>query len=254
MLAQIGRGIHFDMAATSPRVVRKQSKKRHGEGTSQATRERPGRKNNPERTKQDILRVATKEFSRNGFSGGRIDTIAAKTRTTKRMIYYYFGSKEGLYIAVLEKVYSDIRTIESGLHLDELGPEEAVERLIQTTFDYDEAHPDFIRLVSIENIHRAEHLKKSGVIRGLNNAVVETISVILEQGKTQGIFRAGIDPVDLHMLISAFCLFRVSNRHTFGTIFRRNFASPQVREQHRRIITDVVLGFLRRELDPADIA
>jgi AcrR family transcriptional regulator len=233
------------MAAAGPHVARKQIRKREPKRASELKLERPGRKNNPQRTKQDILTVATKEFARNGFSGGRIDTIAAKTRTTKRMIYYYFGSKEGLYIAVLEKVYSGIRAMESELHLEELGPEEAIRRLIQTTFDYDEEHPDFIRLVSIENIHRAEHLKKSGVIRELNKAVTGTLSAILQRGRAEGVFRAEIDPVDLHMLISAFCLFRVSNRHTFGTIFRRNFSAPQVREQHRRIITDAVLRFLR---------
>jgi AcrR family transcriptional regulator len=243
--AVIGRGIHSGMAATGPHVARKQIRKRGHKRISESKPESPGRRNNPERTKQDILTVATKEFARNGLSGGRVDTIAAKTRTTKRMIYYYFGSKEGLYIAVLEKVYSGIRAIESQLELEELGPEEAIRRLIQTTFDYDEEHPDFIRLVSIENIHRAEHLKKSGVIRELNQAVIGMLSAILHRGRAQGVFRAEIDPIDLHMLISAFCLFRVSNRYTFGTIFRRNFSAPHVRQQHKRIITDAVLRFLR---------
>ena len=233
------------MASNRPPVAKKLTKRRAQKRVSESPPERPARKNNPEGTKQNILAVATKEFARNGFSGGRIDTIAAKTRTTKRMIYYYFGSKEGLYIAVLEKVYSDIRNIESELHLEELAPEEAIHRLIQMTFDYDEAHPDFIRLVSIENIHRAEHLKKSSIIRGLNNAVVGTISAILERGRAQGIFQAEIEPIDLHMLISAFCLFRVSNRYTFGTIFRRDFSSPKVRQQHRQIITEAVLRFLK---------
>jgi AcrR family transcriptional regulator len=237
--------IHSGMAVNRPLVAKKQIKRRAHKSAPELATRRPARKNNPERTKQNILAVATKEFARNGFSGGRIDTIAAKTRTTKRMIYYYFGSKEGLYIAVLEKVYSDIRSIESELHLEELAPEEAIHRLIQMTFDYDEAHPDFIRLVSIENIHRAEHLKKSNIIRGLNNAVVGTISAILERGRAQGVFQAEIDAIDLHMLISAFCLFRVSNRYTFGTIFRRDFSAPKVRQQHRQIVTEAVLKFLK---------
>jgi AcrR family transcriptional regulator len=229
---------------TSLPLVRKKSKKRKAPAPKTAS-ERPGRKNNPEATKQNILAVATKEFARHGFSGGRVDAIAAKIRTTKRMIYYYFGSKEGLYIAVLEKVYADIREIESDLHLEDLEPVEAIQRLIEFTFDYDETHPDFIRLVSIENIHRADHLKKSATIGGLNQAIIETIAAVLERGKREGVFRSEIDPVDLHMLISAFCLFRVSNRHTFGAIFRQNFSAGDLRRRHKQIINEAVLSLLK---------
>lgn len=203
------------------------------------------RKNNPEKTREDILAVATQEFATKGYSGGRVDAIAEKTRTTKRMIYYYFGRKEGLYLAVLEKVYAEIRAIESQLCLENLAPEAAIQRLVEFTFDYDEAHPDFIRLVSIENIHRAEHLKKSAAIGPLNGTIIATLGTVLENGREEGVFKAEIDPIDLHMLISAFCLFRVSNRHTFGTIFRRSFASPRVRQRHKKIITEAVLRFLR---------
>jgi AcrR family transcriptional regulator len=214
----------------------------------QKPRTRPGsrsRKNDPERTRSDILAVATEEFATHGLSGARVDEIALRTKTSKRMIYYYFGSKEGLYLAVLEKAYSDIRAIESGLHLEDMAPEAAVRRLVEFTFDYQDKNPDFIRLVSIENIHQAEHVARSASIRSLNLSIVETIRAILQRGREQGVFRAEVDPVDLHLLISAFCFFRVSNRHTFGAIFGRDLTAPELRERHKRMIADAVVRYLK---------
>lgn len=222
-----------------------------GRTRSGAAERKTARKNDPERTKENILEVATEEFASHGLSGARVDAIAERTRTSKRMIYYYFGGKEGLYQAVLEKAYADIRTAEAALHLEDLAPEEAMRRLAEFTFDYDEAHPDFIRLVSIENIHRAEHLVHTASIRSTNLGIVQTIAAILERGQAAGVFRAGIDPVDLHMLISAFCFFRVSNRHTFGTIFRRDLSEPGLRETHRRMIGDAVIRLLQGEAEAA---
>ncbi|EWY36455.1 TetR family transcriptional regulator [Skermanella stibiiresistens SB22] len=207
---------------------------------------RPSRRNDPERTRRDILAVATKEFADHGLTGARVDAIAARTRTTKRAIYYYFGSKEGLYVAVLEKAYGDIRAIEASLHLEDLDPERAIRKLVEFTVDYNENNPDFVRLVSIENIHRAEHMAASKSIQNLNVAIIQIIEGIVRRGQVQGIFRDGIDPVDLHMLISAFCFFRVSNRHTFGAIFGQDFSDPAYLEKHKRIIGDSVLAWLKR--------
>lgn len=203
------------------------------------------RKNDPGSTKQDILDVATEEFATHGLSGARVDAIAERTRTTKRMIYYYFGSKEGLYIAVLEKVYGDIRAVESDLRLEDLDPEQAIRRLVEFTFDYEEAHPDFIRLVSIENIHHARYIAQSTAIRNLNVPVIDTIADILDRGRRQGVFRVDVDPVDLHMLISSFCFFRVSNQHSFGTIFRLDLGAPEIRRKHRAMIGDAVVRYLK---------
>ena len=205
----------------------------------------PTRKNDPERTKQDILAVATKEFADHGLAGARVDAIAARTRTTKRAIYYYFGSKEGLYAAVLEKAYGDIRAIESELHLEDLEPEQAVRRLIDFTVDYHDANSDFVRLVSIENIHRGEHIAASERIRNLNVPIIQRISSIVERGRRQGIFKTDVDPVDLHMMISAFCFFRVSNRYTFGTIFRQDFSEAGTKEKHKRMIADAIVSWIR---------
>ncbi len=205
---------------------------------------RPSRTKDPERTKADILAVATEEFAAFGLSGARVDAIAERTRTSKRMIYYYFGSKEGLYLAVLEKAYADIRQVEADLDLGNLRPAEAIRRLVEFTFEYDAAHPDFIRLVTIENIHRAEHLSGSETIRGLNLGVIQTITDIIARGQAEGAFRADVDPLDVHLMISALCFFRVSNRHTFGAIFSVDLDAPGLRARHKRMVGDAVIGML----------
>lgn len=197
-----------------------------------------------DRTRHDILTVASAEFAEHGLSGARVDAIAARTQTTKRMIYYYFGGKEGLYLAVLEAAYAGIRAIEKELPLDTLPADEAIRRMIEFTFDYQEAHPEFIRLVSIENIHHGKYLAQSATIRTLNASVVETLANVLERGRKAGVFRADIAAVDLHMLISAFCFFRVSNRYTFGTLFQQDLSDPRCQGLHKQLIVDAVLGLL----------
>jgi len=205
----------------------------------------PTRRNDPERTKRDILAVATKEFADHGLSGARVDAIAARTRTTKRAIYYYFGSKEALYIAVLEKAYGDIRSVEASLRLEDLEPEAAIRKLVDYTITYHEEKTDFPRLVSIENIHRAEYLTVSKSIQSLNVAIIRITEDIVRRGQEQGIFRVDADSVDLHMLISAFCFFRVSNRYTFGAIFNQDFSRPECLEKHKRMIGNAVLNWLK---------
>jgi AcrR family transcriptional regulator len=195
---------------------------------------------NAERTKADIVAVAMEEFAENGLAGARVDAIAERTRTSKRMIYYYFGSKEGLYRAVLEQAYNGIRSRESQTNLSDLAPREALRRLIEITFDYDEDHPGFVRLIAVENIHYAEHLKKLASIRGINVSAIETVEDILARGRASGIFRADISAFDLHLLISSFCFFRVSNRHTVGAIFKRDLSEPRTLSRHKRLIVEAV--------------
>jgi len=203
------------------------------------------RKYDPEKSKRNILSVATKEFAQHGLNGARIDAIAARTSTTKRMIYYYFGGKEQLYVAVLEQEYAKIRECESQLNLDRLAPEQAIRRLAEFTFDYDHANPDFVRLVAIENIHHARHISKSKKIRGVNSTIVDTIGAILKRGRREGTFRRSVRPVDVHMLMSALCFFHVSNLHTFGSIFGRDFLAPGVRRTHKRIVADFIVHLLK---------
>jgi AcrR family transcriptional regulator len=194
----------------------------------------------PDRSMRDILAVATEEFAVNGLSGARVDQIAERTRTSKRMIYYYFNGKEGLYQAVLEKAYMDIRSLEERSKLLDLEPQAAMRKLIELTFDYDETHPQFISLVSVENIHQAKHMTNLQSIKDVNASIIRTLTTILDRGRKEGVFRGDLDPVDVHLLISAFCFFRVSNRHTFGAIFDRDLSDAKLRKRHKKMITEAI--------------
>jgi AcrR family transcriptional regulator len=205
---------------------------------------RPARTRAPEQTRRNILEAAIAEFSQKGFAGGRVDDIAARTRTTKRMIYYYFGGKEQLYAAVLERLYGGMRDAEQALRLDALPPEEALRRMVEITFDHHAAHPEFVRLVSVENIHDARIVAASPTIRARNAAVIGTLRDLIARGEAEGAFRPGLDALDLHMLISSFCFYRVSNRHTLTAIFGRDLQAPESVAAHRRMISEAVLRYV----------
>ncbi|WP_118180305.1 TetR/AcrR family transcriptional regulator [Paraburkholderia phosphatilytica] len=204
------------------------------------------RKYDPEETKRNILEVATQEFSSMGLTGARVDAIAERTNTTKRMLYYYFGSKEGLYEAVLEKVYGDIRTLEQDLRIDELPPADGMRALVEFTFDYHDRHRDFVRLVTIENIHGAKYIEQLKSFKTRNASVVRTIEDLLARGVAAGEFRDDIDAIDLHLLISSLCFHRVANRHTFGSAFGRDPSHPRLRARHRAMVVDAVMRFVLR--------
>ncbi len=197
-----------------------------------------------ERTRAEIIEVATREFADKGYTGARVDEIAARMSTTKRMIYYYFGNKEQLYVEVLEQAYAGIRALEQRLDVEHLDPVDAIRQLAELTFDHHESHPDFIRLVSIENIHRAEHIARSTVLAGLANPALDVLARILDRGSAAGVFRPGVDPLDIHMVISSYCVFRIANRHTFNTIFNRDMLDPGRRAHHRRMLGDLVVEYL----------
>jgi AcrR family transcriptional regulator len=229
------------------RQVRSSGPKAHQpRGGRSAASARPSRTNDPERTKADIIEVATHELSEKGLAGARIDVIAEATRTSKRMIYYYFGSKEGLYIAVLEEAYRRIRDIETNLHLDDLAPEDALRKLVGFTVDYQLANPDFIRLVMNENIHRGEYISRSTAIQKLNVPAIGAVAKVYERGLAAGVFRSGIDAIDLHMSISALSFFNVANKHTFSVIFKRDLDSPAAIVARRDSIIEMVVRFVRR--------
>jgi AcrR family transcriptional regulator len=204
----------------------------------------PERLRDAERTRADILAVATSEFADRGYAGARINEIADKTSTTKRMIYYYFGGKEQLYIAVLEQAYSRIRGLEQQVDVEHLDPVEAIRELAGLTFDHHESHPDFIRLVSIENIHRARHIARSTVLSNLANPALDVLDAILSRGRAAGLFRDDVDALDVHQVISSYCVFRIANRHTFGAIFGRDMLDASRREHQRDMLGDLVVAFL----------
>jgi AcrR family transcriptional regulator len=197
-----------------------------------------------ERTRAELLEVATRVFADQGYAGARVDDIAAKTSTTKRMIYYYFGGKEGLYVAVMERAYARIRALEQEVDVEHLEPTVAIRRLAELTFDHHEAHQDFVRLVSIENIHHAEHLRRSPTLAGLSAPALDVLTRILDRGRQAGVFRDDLDPLDVHMIISSFCIFREANRYTFEAIFGRDLLAPDRRDHLRRMIGDLVVDHL----------
>ena len=211
---------------------------------STETAETTRRRLDPERTRQEILAAAREEVAEHGLAGARVDTIAARTSTAKRMLYYYFGSKEGLFLAVLEEAYADIRRFEAELNIDQYPPAEAIVRLIAFTFDYDEVHPDFIRLVATENMHRARHLAASHAIMQQNRGAISLLQRIIDRGQREGAFRADVDPVDVHLMISSFCFFRVSNRHTFGALFGRDLSDPEWCARQKRMLVAAVFDLL----------
>jgi AcrR family transcriptional regulator len=215
--------------------------------TLQAAPERAGdRRRDAERTRANILDVATDEFATRGYSGARIDEIAARTRTTKRMIYYYFGGKEQLYIAVLERAYSEIRAAERAVDVEHLEPVAAIRRIAEITFDHHEAHPAFIKLVGAENAQQAKHMADVARLVDLNSSAIDLLGSALKRGQRGGTFRADVDAVDVHMMISAFCFFRVANRHTFGALFGRDLLAPTSRQHYRAMLTEMVIGYLRQ--------
>ncbi|MES3000595.1 MAG: TetR/AcrR family transcriptional regulator [Pseudomonadota bacterium] len=214
--------------------------------TVHPVRKEPTRTNDPERTQANILQVAEIEFGEKGLAGARIDEIAAATKTSKRMIYYYFGSKEGLYLAVLEESYRRVRDIESELHLEDLEPELALRRLVAFTFDHHLAHENYIRLVMSENINRGQFLAQSPRIQELNVPAIAAIKRLYQRGVKAGQFRAGLDAVDIHASISALSFFNVSNRHTFGLIFKLDMKSSAYVAHRRDNVVEMIVRFVRK--------
>jgi AcrR family transcriptional regulator len=181
-------------------------------------------------TKQRILNAAKKEFARNGLGGARVDEIAERAKANKRMIYHYFGNKEDLFQIVLEAAYADIRAAEQRLDLEHLPPRDALEKLVRFTWGYYLKNPEFITLVNSENLHKARHLKKSSVIGDLSKKLVGMVDSLLDRGAKEGVFRSGIDPVQLNITIAAIGYYYLTNRFTGSIIFRRDLTAQDALE------------------------
>jgi AcrR family transcriptional regulator len=199
-----------------------------------------------ERTMADIMEVATDAFAREGLSGARIDEIAARTRTSKRMIYYHFGSKEALYLAVLEAAYRKLRSVELALDLEATRPDLALRQLVRSTFDHHHAHPDTVRIIMNENLHSGAYIKKSSVIQKLNVPAIDATRRILERGEKDGLFRRGIDPIELHMTISALSFHHVANRYSFSSVFNVDMTSKAAIQRRGEVIADLILAWVSR--------
>jgi AcrR family transcriptional regulator len=206
-------------------------------------KDRP-RTDEPEETRDNILAVATREFADKGLSGARIDEIADKTNSSKRMIYYYFGGKEELYRAVLAKAYSHIREREAERRFETLPADQALRAQVEHTFDYHASHPDFVRLVMNENVHHGQHIAHVPGIKERNRSVIASLKAIIDKGVAEGVFRKGVDPVDLHMSISALCFYNVSNRATFYANFGVDMAAARTLRKRRTQIADIILAWV----------
>ena len=204
-----------------------------------------GRPRDAEQTRKRILDAATVEFARKGLGGARVDAIALRSKSNKRMIYHYFGSKQGLYLAALERVYENLRGRERTLDLAGMAPELAIKRLIEFNFDYCRQHPELISLINNENLHRARHLRRSKKVRELHSPFVRLIGDILERGVAQGVFRPGLDPVSLYVSIAAMSFFYFSNNWTLSSIFGRPLGSDAACRRQRQHNVDIVLSAIR---------
>ena len=198
----------------------------------------------PEANRARILDAAIQEFAARGFKGASMDAIAARTRTTRALINYYFGGKEQVYLAVLEHVYGEIRKAEDALDLDHLSPMAAMRRIVEFTYDYYLAHEGFVRLVVAENQAHGRHLKKSRVIRSLNRSIIDTLRRVIERGQRERIFRRGVDAVEVHKAIAALGMFNVTNQYTFAAIFQRDMGPKGDVATRRSVVTDMIFRYL----------
>ena len=201
---------------------------------------------NAARTQLAIIAAATEEFATLGLGGARIDAIARRAGINKRLLYYYFGNKEDLFQAVLERAYDGIRSAERELRLGELDSVEAIRRLIAFTWNYYIAHPEFISLLNSENQVRASHLRKSRNIQALNSPLIQMLDDILERGRRAKLFRSGVDTVQLYISIAALSYFYLSNQHTLSAIFGRDLRRPKAEAERLSHVTELVLGYLLR--------
>lgn len=206
---------------------------------------RRGMSRDPERTRAAILAAAQHEFAAKGLSGARVDEIARRAGANKRMIYHYFGGKDALYLATLERIYEDRRGTERAIDLAHLTPEDALRRLIEFNFDYLRTHPEMISLINNENLHRARYLKRSRKARALHSPLVQLLADILKRGAAQGVFRAGIDPVELYITIAGLGYFYLSNQWTLSTIFGRDLSTDAACRARKHHNVEIILSALR---------
>jgi AcrR family transcriptional regulator len=198
----------------------------------------------PEQNRRRILRAAIEEFAARGFKGASMDAIASRTQTTRALINYYFGSKEKLYVEVLEHVYAEIREAEARLEIEHLPPLDAIRRIVDFTYHYYVKHEHFVQLVVAENQARGRHLGKSVSMQALNRPIVDRLTRVIEQGQHDGVFRLDADPVEVHKAIAALGIFNMTNRYTFGAIFRREMGAKGDVDGRCRVAIDIVLSYL----------
>jgi TetR/AcrR family transcriptional regulator len=209
------------------------------------------RARNPAATRRDILVAARAEFVEHGLDGARVDRIAARAGANKRLIYAYVGNKEELYGEVMLEAYRDIRQREEALHMGQLPPVEAMTALVGFTFDHFEANPWFIRLLAIENLHRAAFISGRSEVHELTSPIIRQLNQVLADGVARGLFRTGVDPVQLYLTIIGLSYFYFSNIHTLSVVVNRPLVSAEQKAERRAHVVEVVLDYLARPDRPA---
>lgn len=204
------------------------------------------RSRDADRSQLAILAAAREEFAHHGLAGARVDRIAERAQLNKRLLYYYFTSKDELFLAVLEMAYADIRAAEQALHLGDMPPAQAIRRLTEFTWDYYLAHPEFLALLNSENLEHGRHLAQSSRARSTNLPLIETLAEILERGRREGVFRGGIDAMQLYLSIAGMAYFYLNNRHTLSAIFGRDLMAPKALQERLSHMSDVILGYVLR--------
>ena len=234
------------MAARRPKAVQLTDDPT-GSATAQLRRrrQRRGDRRDPTLSRQLILSAAQDEFAAYGLNGARVDRIAQRVGGSKNLIYHYFGSKDRLYLTALETIYRQMRAEQDDLALQQLPPVEGMRRLVANTFDHFVRAPALIRLMSIENIHFARHLKKSKSVKPLYAPLLRTIRSLLAKGQADGVFRRNVDAVDLYISMSGLAYFYLSNRHSLAWIFDEPLDEPKRLQQRRAHVVDVILGYLQ---------
>lgn len=202
-------------------------------------------KRDPVATRRKLLVAARREFAKSGLAGARVDEIAARAGVNKQLVYHYFGDKDALYLAVLEWVYEELRAQERELNLTGLLPDKAIRKLIESSFDHLAAHPDFIVLLNDENRGGAKHIRGSRKLRAMHSPLVSMVSTILTQGVKTGVFRKGVNPVQLYISIAGLSYFFFSNTPTLSAIFGKDFTSAAARRMRRKHVVDLVMLALR---------
>lgn len=204
------------------------------------------RQRDADRSQSTILAAARDEFAEHGLGGARMERIAERAGVNKRLIYYYFEDKDRLFQAVLEQAYRQIREQERQLNLLALKPADAVRRLVEFTWDYYLAHPEFLSLLNSENLQGARHLENSRRAREMNSPLIATLGEILERGRKEGSFRGGIDPLQLYVSIAGLAYFYLSNHYTLSAIFGRDLMTAKARNERLTHMCDVILGYVLR--------
>ncbi|THU05007.1 TetR/AcrR family transcriptional regulator [Lampropedia puyangensis] len=198
-----------------------------------------------ERSRNTILVAAKQEFALAGFDGARIDRIAERAALNKRLIYYYFTDKEALFQAVLEEAYADIRQAEQALELASMQPPQAIAKLVEFTWHYYLANPEFLSILNSANLHKGRHLEEEGRVKRLNSPLMQLLREVLHKGQQQGAFRADADPIQLYITIAGMAYFYLANNYTLSAVFGADLSTTHAQDERLVHMCDVVLGYLK---------